>query len=69
MVYIDHISIERAIMHRIIGKEQNVDAHCEYNDELLSLDNEIKSKQSLRDVLRTLIKIYSFAPNFKLGTK
>lgn len=30
-------------MHRIIGKEHNVDAHCEYNDELLSLDNEIKT--------------------------
>ena len=43
MLYIDHISIERAIMHRIKGKEQNVDAHCEYNDELLSLDNEIKT--------------------------
>lgn len=23
MLYIDHISIERAIMHRIIGKEHN----------------------------------------------
>ena len=43
MLYIDHISIERAIMHRIKGKEQNVNAHCEYNDELLSLDNEIKT--------------------------
>ena len=27
------------------------------------------SKQSLRAVLRTLIKIYTFAPNFKFGTK
>ena len=27
------------------------------------------SKQSLRTVLRTLIKIYTFAPNFKFGTK
>lgn len=26
-------------------------------------------KQSLRAVLRTLIKIYTFAPNFKFGTK
>lgn len=43
MLYIDHISIERAIMHRIKGKEHNADAHCEYNDELLSLDNEIKT--------------------------
>ena len=25
------------------------------------------SKQSLRAVLRTLIKIYTFAPNFKFG--
>ena len=28
-----------------------------------------KRKQSLRTVLRTLVKIYTFAPNFKLGTK
>lgn len=28
-----------------------------------------ESKQSLRAVLRTLIKIYTFAPNFKFGTK
>lgn len=27
------------------------------------------SKQSLRAVLRMLIKIYTFAPNFKFGTK
>lgn len=27
------------------------------------------SKQSLRAVLRTLIKMYTFAPNFKFGTK
>ena len=26
-------------------------------------------KQSLRAVLRTLIKMYTFAPNFKFGTK
>ena len=26
-------------------------------------------KQSLRAVLRTLIKIYTFAPDFKFGTK
>lgn len=30
---------------------------------------DIKRKQSLRAVLRTLIKIYTFAPNFKFGTK
>ena len=29
----------------------------------------IFGKQSLRAVLRTLIKIYTFAPNFKFGTK
>lgn len=29
----------------------------------------VKRKQSLRAVLRTLIKIYTFAPNFKFGTK
>ncbi len=29
----------------------------------------IECKQSLRAVLRTLIKIYTFAPNFKFGTK
>ena len=29
----------------------------------------LDSKQSLRAVLRTLIKIYTFAPNFKFGTK
>ena len=28
-----------------------------------------KGKQSLRAVLRTLIKMYTFAPNFKFGTK
>lgn len=28
-----------------------------------------RRKQSLRAVLRTLIKIYTFAPNFKFGTK
>ena len=28
-----------------------------------------EGKQSLRAVLRTLIKIYTFAPNFKFGTK
>lgn len=27
------------------------------------------SKQSLRAVLRTLIKMYTFAPNFKFGDK
>ena len=26
-------------------------------------------KQSLRAVLHTLIKMYTFAPNFKFGTK
>lgn len=26
-------------------------------------------KQSLRAVLRTLIKMYTFVPNFKFGTK
>ena len=31
--------------------------------------DEVESKQSLRAVLRTLIKIYTFAPNFKFGTK
>lgn len=30
---------------------------------------ENKCKQSLRAVLRMLIKIYTFAPNFKFGTK
>lgn len=30
---------------------------------------EVARKQSLRAVLRTLIKIYTFAPNFKFGTK
>lgn len=29
----------------------------------------LECKQSLRAVLRTLIKIYTFAPNFKFGTK
>lgn len=29
----------------------------------------IVGKQSLRAVLRTLIKMYTFAPNFKFGTK
>lgn len=29
----------------------------------------INGKQSLRAVLRTLIKMYTFAPNFKFGTK
>ena len=29
----------------------------------------IDGKQSLRAVLRMLIKIYTFAPNFKFGTK
>ena len=29
----------------------------------------LDGKQSLRAVLRTLIKIYTFAPNFKFGTK
>ena len=29
----------------------------------------VDCKQSLRAVLRTLIKIYTFAPNFKFGTK
>ena len=28
-----------------------------------------RGKQSLWAVLRTLIKIYTFAPNFKFGTK
>lgn len=32
-------------------------------------ENEDECKQSLRAVLRTLIKIYTFAPNFKFGTK
>lgn len=30
---------------------------------------ETARKQSLWAVLRTLIKIYTFAPNFKFGTK
>ena len=29
----------------------------------------VAGKQSLRAVLRTLIKMYTFAPNFKFGTK
>ena len=28
-----------------------------------------QGKQSLRAVMRTLIKIYTFAPNFKFGAK
>ena len=33
------------------------------------IPEEYNRKQSLRAVLRTLIKIYTFAPNFKFGTK
>lgn len=33
------------------------------------MSNQKDCKQSLRAVLRTLIKIYTFAPNFKFGTK
>lgn len=33
------------------------------------MEDNNKGKQSLRAVLRTLIKIYTFAPNFKFGTK
>ena len=33
------------------------------------LSGRAQCKQSLRAVLRTLIKIYTFAPNFKFGTK
>ena len=32
-------------------------------------DSILDGKQSLRAVLHTLIKMYTFAPNFKFGTK
>ena len=38
----------------------------DYFDEVSSKNS---SKQSLRAVLHTLIKMYTFAPNFKFGTK
>ena len=38
-------------------------------DRIIPYWDEIRSKQSLRAVLRTLIKIYTFAPNLKFGTK
>ncbi len=34
-----------------------------------SLHTAADGKQSLRAILRTLIKMYTFAPNFKFGTK
>ena len=40
-----------------------------YPDPYMRTPGDIDSKQSLRAVLRTLIKIYTFAPNFKFGTK
>ena len=33
------------------------------------MEDNNKGKQSLRAVLHTLIKMYTFAPNFKFGTK
>ncbi len=41
----------------------------QYSSTLGTEDLYVIGKQSLRAVLRTLIKIYTFAPNFKFGTK
>lgn len=49
-----------------MGLSSNVLWHQTKKDGLMGI---LKGKQSLRAVLRTLIKIYTFAPNFKFGTK
>ena len=36
---------------------------------IISTPFDLPGKQSLRAILRTLIKIYTFAPNFKFRTK
>ena len=36
---------------------------------IISTPFDLLGKQSLRAILRTLIKIYTFAPNFKFRTK
>ena len=52
-------------MHiRNIFKEKELDEKSVCKE---SLHTAADGKQSLRAILRTLIKIYTFAPNFKLG--
>ena len=54
-------------MHiRNIFKEKELDEKSVCKE---SLHTAADGKQSLRAVLRTLIKMYTFAPNFKFGTK
>lgn len=53
--------------HQYLTKHPNVVSF--FLDRFEETYSRINSKQSLRAVLRTLIKIYTFAPNFKFGTK
>lgn len=54
-------------MHiRNIFKEKELDEKSVCKE---SLHTAADGKQSLRPILRTLIKMYTFAPNFKFGTK
>ena len=54
-------------MHiRNIFKEKELDEKSVCKE---SLHTAADGKQSLRAILRTLIKMYTFAPNFKFGTK
>ena len=54
-------------MHiRNIFKEKELDEISVCKE---SLHTAADGKQSLRVILRTLIKMYTFAPNFKFGTK
>ena len=54
-------------MHiRNIFKEKELDEISVCKE---SLHTAADGKQSLRVILRTLIKMYTFAPNFKFGIK
>ena len=64
---IDWLKLNVSLAKRFFGKQGRW--AIAIDPSYISKAGKKKRKQSLRTVLRTLIKIYTFAPNFKLGTK
>ena len=64
---IDWLKLNVSLAKRFFGKQGRW--AIAIDPSYISKAGKKKRKQSLRAVLRTLIKIYTFAPNFKLGTK
>ena len=64
---IDWLKLNVSLAKRFFGKQGRW--AIAIDPSYISKAGKKKRKQSLRAVLRTLIKIYTFAPNFKFGTK